>query len=124
MRANQAMKTMYLKVHTVQGSILEALEDLGQSDPAWSSLARPENVERMKALMNKIDTILKDDFAAAFIRTDLAELKKEFNGKQTDKKITDFWFKLRSLHDPLTEAVKQLDAEQQRLLRMYRAGKR
>ena len=121
LRASQVMKSLYLKINTEQNSILASMLDPG--DSAWMSLSSKGNIDSIKQLMLSIDSLLKDEFAAAFIRTDLGDLKKEYNTKEPGKQMTDFWFKLRSLHGPLSEAVKQLDLEQQRLLRMYRAGK-
>ena len=96
------MKSLYLKINTVQNSILASMLDPG--DSAWMSLSSKGNIDNIKQLMLSIDSLLKDEFAAAFIRTDLGDLKKEYNAKEPGKQMTDFWFKLRSLHGPLSEA--------------------
>ena len=64
LRASQVMKSLYLKINTVQNSILASMLDPG--DSAWMSLSSKSNIDNIKQLMLSIDSLLKDDFAATF----------------------------------------------------------
>ncbi len=60
----------------------------------------------------------KNEFASKFLNYGIGDLKKDFAGK-----MPEFYFKLRAFSCAFLPVVQALDAEQQRLYRMYRAGK-
>ena len=60
LRASQVMKSLYLKINTVQNSILASMLDPG--DSAWMSLSSKGNIDNIKQLMLSIDSLLNDEF--------------------------------------------------------------
>jgi hypothetical protein len=113
-----SLKTTYLKVCTVQTNMLRVLSAPEDADVAWSALANPANIENLNRLMGKVTDSTTGDFQYSFLNGDVAQLKKDYTGK-----MSEFWHSLRSFESVFSVAIKCLDVEQQRLHRMYRAGK-
>ena len=107
-------KLPYQKVLAMQNNIMHGM----QEDEALHSLASPANKDRLKKLEMAIEESSKTEFGKLFLSVDAAEAKREFQGK-----MEDFWFQLKTFEAAFSEAVEQLDKEQCRLLRMYRAGR-
>jgi hypothetical protein len=114
----QSLKTTYLKVCTIQNNMLKVLRAPVAEDEAWAALANPTNITSLTNLMSKVEDSTKGDFPYAFLNGDVVSLKKDYNNN-----MTSFWFNLRTFMSGFSEAIKCLDCEQQRLHRMYRAGK-
>jgi hypothetical protein len=108
-------KNLYNKVCTMYQNKMWSL----QNDDAWSDLATPTTIAKLKCLYDDMVSATNEPFATKFLNNELADLKKEYNKDS----MGDFYFNIRKFEDTVHPRVRALEAAQNRLNKMFMAGK-
>ena len=112
----KSLKSLYMKVQSVQNNLLGSLENPGQDD-AWRLLGNDQNITSLRSKMGELQTMAISGFAASFLNVDLTELRRDYTGR-----MDDFWSELQAWETTWGARLYELDKEQQRMYNMYRAG--